>query len=210
MAPSVPGDYFEQGWWPRESVGELVRRRAGSTPDGVAYYAEHGPLTWVSYNQRAQALAGQFAGLGLAPGDRVAVYLPDSAMLHVAYLACERAGLIVVGIPARAGDRELDHLIRRTGARLLVTRPAYRGRPLRCAAAACSASQVRQSGSCPSGPRGAAVHASSSARRQRTTPRPIRTGAGQRPADRNRVGYVWNAATPGGGPAMGWRPSSCS
>ncbi|HXL90031.1 MAG TPA: class I adenylate-forming enzyme family protein [Streptosporangiaceae bacterium] len=124
-------DYLGQSWWPRESLGELVRQRAASTPDGVAYYAEHGPLTWASYDQRAQALAGQLAGLGLAPGDRVAVYLPDSPLLHVTYLACERAGLVVVGVPARAGDRELDHLIRRTGARLLVTREAYRDRTAR-------------------------------------------------------------------------------
>src|ERR1700678_1312343 len=75
-------DYLGQSWWPRESLGELVRQRAARTPDGVAYYAEHGPLTWASYDQRAQALAGQLAPLGLAPGGRGRVYLPASPVLH--------------------------------------------------------------------------------------------------------------------------------
>lgn len=73
-------------------------------------------------------MAGQLAGLGLDRGDRAAVYLPDGPLLHIAYLACERAGIVTVGIPARAGDRELDHLIRKTGAKALVTLPVFRKR----------------------------------------------------------------------------------
>lgn len=121
-------DYYEQGWWPRQSVGELVRQRAAGSPDQVAYHAEHGSLTWASYDRRAQEMAGQLAGLGLQPGDRVAVYLPDSPLLHIAYLACERAGLIVVGVPARAGDRELDQLISKTRAAALICLPEFRDR----------------------------------------------------------------------------------
>ena len=128
MTQAEAAEYRERGWWPAESLGEFVHRRADSDPDAVAYVAERGALSWSGYDRAADTLAGRLAGLGLARGDRVAVYLPDSPLLHVVYTACERAGLVIVGVPARAGDRELDHLIRKTGARVLVALPAFRGR----------------------------------------------------------------------------------
>ena len=120
--------YRQQGWWPDEPLGAAVRGRAASDPAGVAYAGGGVVLTWAEYDRQADRLAGWLAGLGLQLGDRVAVYLPDGPLLHVMYLACERAGLVIAGIPERAGDRELDHLLRRTGARLLLCPPSHRGR----------------------------------------------------------------------------------
>jgi acyl-CoA synthetase len=63
------------------------------------------------------------AGLGFDRGDRVAVLLPDGPGVHVAFLAVERAGLVIVGIGPRAGDREVEHLVGVTGARVLLAGP---------------------------------------------------------------------------------------
>lgn len=120
--------YRAQGWWPDQSAGDLVRQRAERDPDAVAYFAEDSVVSWAEYDRAATALARQLVGLGLEPGDRAAVYLPDGPLVHIAYTACERAGLVIVGIPARAGDRELDHIIRKTGAKALLCLPAYRDR----------------------------------------------------------------------------------
>ena len=49
-----------------------------------------------------------------------AVLLPDGPGAHVAYVAAERAGLIVVGIGPRAGLAEVRHLLERTGASCLL------------------------------------------------------------------------------------------
>ena len=46
-----------------------------------------------------------------------------------AYLACEKAGLTIVGIGARAGQREIRHLLNRTGASVLVTAAEFRDEP---------------------------------------------------------------------------------
>ena len=54
--------------------------------------------------------------------------------MHAVFVGIERAGLVCVGIGARAGDREVAHLLGRTGARVLVTAPEQHGR---------SASQLR-------------------------------------------------------------------
>jgi acyl-CoA synthetase len=42
--------------------------------------------------------------------------LPDTAAVHAAFLGVEKAGCVVVGIGARAGPREVEHLLAKTGA----------------------------------------------------------------------------------------------
>ena len=56
---------------------------------------------------RQRDLAEQLAGIGVARGDRVAVWHGDSAAIHVLFVAIERCGAVVVGIGARAGTREV-------------------------------------------------------------------------------------------------------
>jgi acyl-CoA synthetase len=112
----------------------MVRERATYDPDGAAYLAAGGTYSWSWYDETADRLAAELAvlarvpGSGMGPRARVAVWLPDSPRLHAVYLACERAGLVVVGVPSRAGDLELAHLLRQTGASLLICPPAHRER----------------------------------------------------------------------------------
>ena len=128
VSPQEARRYREQGWWLGRTISSLIRGHAAERPDQVAYFAESGALTWAGYDSAADGLAARLAALCPLRGSRVAVYLPDGPLLHIAYLACERAGLVIVGIPERAGDRELAHLLGRTGAGLLVCPPNRRGR----------------------------------------------------------------------------------
>ncbi|MBO0838972.1 MAG: AMP-binding protein, partial [Actinobacteria bacterium] len=100
LAPAAAQNAIERH--PEEPVlakplSDAVRDRAAADPDGTAYLCERGRLTWSAYDHAADEIAGRLAGLD--PGERVAVWLPDSPRLHAVYLGCERAGLIVVGIP---------------------------------------------------------------------------------------------------------------
>jgi acyl-CoA synthetase len=92
------------------------------TPDGVAFVAGEERLTWRQYAERSDRLAEQLVALGLAPGERLAVLLPDGPCVHVAYVAAEKAGLTVVGIGPRAGAAELQHLLRVSGVSALLSR----------------------------------------------------------------------------------------
>ncbi len=56
-----------------------------------------------------------------APGERIALHLTDGPGVHTTMLACEKAGVVAVGIGSRAGAREVEHLVQRTGARILLT-----------------------------------------------------------------------------------------
>ncbi len=84
-------------------------------------------LTWAQYDARSDRLAEQLLGLGLARAERMGVLLPDGPGVHVVYIAAEKAGLVVVGIGPRAGFRELEHLLKLTGATCLVSRAEHQG-----------------------------------------------------------------------------------
>jgi acyl-CoA synthetase len=110
------------GWWSDSTLSDAVRRNAGLSPDRAAYVDHPGmSLTWCEFDYAASALAQQLAGVGVAPGDRVAVWHGDSAAIHVLFVAVERCGAVVVGIGARAGTREVAQILRSSQPKILIS-----------------------------------------------------------------------------------------
>src|SRR6202012_1176988 len=100
--------YRAAGWWSDSTLSDAVRRNAEHSPDRCAYADDSGTaLAWREFDDSADALAEQLAGVGVGRGDRVAVWHGDSAAIHVLFVAIERCGALVVGIGARAGSREV-------------------------------------------------------------------------------------------------------
>lgn len=107
-----------------------VEGLARARPGRAAYVDETGEISWSEYVLLADALRDELGLDALPGGARVAVLLPDGIAVHAAYLACERAGLVIVGLPDRAGDQEIAHLLGRTDASVLISLPERRGRSL--------------------------------------------------------------------------------
>lgn len=105
------------------TLSDVVARNAAQRGGSTAFVTADERCSWREYDARATALAAVLADLGCDRGDRVAVCLSDGPGVHVAFLAIERAGLVIVGIGPRAGDREVEHLVGVTGARVLVAGP---------------------------------------------------------------------------------------
>jgi acyl-CoA synthetase len=99
-----------------------VARWAQERPDAAAVGHDDGTLSWADYHSLSGSLAAELADR-FAPGDRVATWLPDGAEPHVAWAATERAGLTAVGIGWRAGPREVEHLLARSGAQAMIVPP---------------------------------------------------------------------------------------
>ena len=110
-----------------EALASRIARLARTRPNDTAFISEAHTLTWQAYHERAERFARHLVAAGLEPGDRVAVMLPDGPGVHVAFVGCELAGLVVMGIGPRAGTDEIRHLVARAGARAFVTRPDWRG-----------------------------------------------------------------------------------
>ncbi len=104
-----------------EALSQRVRELAAARPGDVAYRWGAESLTWAGYDRLADRIAARIAGEGVTTGDRVLVLLPDGGEVHAGFLACERAGAVAVGVGWRAGERELDHLVQRTGATAAIT-----------------------------------------------------------------------------------------
>ncbi|MUL68146.1 cyclohexanecarboxylate-CoA ligase [Mycobacterium sp. CBMA 234] len=116
--------FYANGWWSDTTVSDAVQANATRTPDRAAY-VDHPDrsLTWREFDAAASALAGQLAGAGVRPGDRIAVWHGDTTAIHVLFVAIERCGAVVVGVGARAGAREVTAILQGAEPRMVVTDP---------------------------------------------------------------------------------------
>jgi acyl-CoA synthetase len=125
--PAQAAHFRERGWWGEVTVSDFVREHARRQPDKPAYVTPEHQLTYAELDMCADRVAAALVSTGARPGDRAAVLLPDGPTIHAVFLGAERAGLTVVGIGARAGERELRHLLDKTRATLFLTHGAHRG-----------------------------------------------------------------------------------
>jgi acyl-CoA synthetase len=113
-----------------KTLANVVGERAVDDPDRAAYLASDARVSWAEYHALSRRFASLLLGAGLDRGERVAVLLPDGPGIHIAYLGIEMAGLVTVGIGARAGFRELEHALRLTGASGVVSLSQHQGRSM--------------------------------------------------------------------------------
>ena len=86
-----------------DTLAAVVAGHARGRPGATAFVGGDHRMTWAEYDARSDALAATLIAAGYAPGDRIAVMLPDGPAVHTAFLAIEKAGCVIVGIGPRAG-----------------------------------------------------------------------------------------------------------
>ncbi|HEY6495960.1 MAG TPA: AMP-binding protein [Trebonia sp.] len=95
--------FTADGFWAGQPIGSLLRAAAGRSPDAPALAdpAAAVRLTYGELFERADAAAVRLLDLGLEPGDRILVQLPNEWVFVVLLLGCLRAGLVaVMALPA--------------------------------------------------------------------------------------------------------------
>src|SRR4051812_17980974 len=103
------------------SLPALVRAAARRRPDAPAVIAGEERLSWGQLDAAVDRAAASYAALGLRPGDRAAIQLPNGVRWLCAALGALRAGLVVVPVNTAYTDPELEYVLSDSGARLLVT-----------------------------------------------------------------------------------------
>jgi len=81
---------------------------------------DDGTISYRELDARVRAIAAALTGLGIAPGDRVALFLGNCWEFLAVTLACNRIGALLVPIGTRQRKAELEFLLGNSGAKLLV------------------------------------------------------------------------------------------
>ena len=97
----------------------LFGRNAAATTPFLQHDGGH-VLTHAGFVTRASRMAHALAGLGLGPGDRVAVQAEKSADVLAVYAACVQSGLVFLPLNPAYTPAEMDYFIGNSGASLLV------------------------------------------------------------------------------------------
>ena len=81
-------------------------------------------LSYAELEERVGRIAARLLALGLAPGDRVASWMPKTELACILPLACARAGLIHVPINPVLKRAQTAHILADSGARVLIANQA--------------------------------------------------------------------------------------
>jgi acyl-CoA synthetase (AMP-forming)/AMP-acid ligase II len=124
-------DYRAKGWWTDDTLDVLLRARVAELGDAPALVdplnrealvgGEPQTLTWLQVDDRVDRLAQVLLDEGVGAGDVVAVQLPNTVEIVVAFLAIVRIGAIVCPFPVQYRAHEITELSTVAGVTALVT-----------------------------------------------------------------------------------------
>lgn len=109
-----------------DSLAQWLERLAEKFGDAPAVIWGAERIGFAALDEECRCLATGLADLGIAPGDRVALWLPNTPSWLALHFACARLGAIVVAINTRFRSAELADIVARSGARILVLWPDFR------------------------------------------------------------------------------------
>jgi len=109
-----------------DNLPRLLADRASAT-DAVAVIYRERTLTYATLELESRRLAQGLSALGVGPGDRVAIWLPNVPAWLTCFFACARLGAIAVALNTRFRGTEISELLGRTQARILVMWPGFNG-----------------------------------------------------------------------------------
>jgi fatty-acyl-CoA synthase len=107
-------------WIQVTTVGDLVDRRAESS-DRVALVMAGSRLTYPQLSGLSDRFAANLIALGVKPGDKVGVLLPNCVDYVVALIATAKLGAVAVPINGRFKVQECSHVISHSDATVLIT-----------------------------------------------------------------------------------------
>lgn len=130
----VAAEYRAAGYWQDRSIPSFIADQVQRRPDAVALVDDDTRMTYRQMWDASSACAGGLLDIGLAPGDRIVLQLPNCWEFAVLTMACFRAGIIpVMALPAHRRT-ELTHLARLAEASAVVVTAVDRDTDLRAVA----------------------------------------------------------------------------
>ncbi|HEY9239375.1 MAG TPA: AMP-binding protein, partial [Burkholderiaceae bacterium] len=118
---AAPADRPHHTIWPKRLPRELAVPQtplgfnldvaAARFPDKPAYLFMGRALTFGELRRQADAVAGWLQAMGVAPGERVAIFMQNCPQFAVAFYGILRAGAVVVPVNPMNRAEEFSHFI---------------------------------------------------------------------------------------------------
>jgi long-chain acyl-CoA synthetase len=107
------------------NLADFLRDTARRIPDHPAIRFEGHSITYAEMNRKVDALCRGFTRSGIKPGDVCVQMMPSSLNWALVYYALAKMGAFVVPVNFLFRQRELDYIIRDSGARAFIGHHDY-------------------------------------------------------------------------------------
>jgi len=121
--------WYADGWYGHESIAEHLRIGVDRFPATTMHFVGGPTPTRIRLDEmyaRSRRLAAGLATLGVGPGEKVAVWVPNWLEGALTYQAVLSLGAVVVPVIHIYGPREVGFILRQSGARVLVMPDRWR------------------------------------------------------------------------------------
>ncbi|XVU28987.1 AMP-binding protein [Actinoplanes sp. CA-054009] len=134
-APGTVHNHRRDGLWRSETLLDDLRRHRDAIPDETAVIAHRSgagrqQLSWAEYAARVEQFASALSALGVRRGDVVAMQLPNWWETTTLLLACLRVGAVAAPFTTSIRPRELERMLARVEATVMITVAEWDGHDL--------------------------------------------------------------------------------
>src|ERR1700722_20043315 len=116
------------------NLGSMLERAAAAHPDGPALRMDDLVLSYAQFRGAAGRTATLLASLGVQPGDRVGLMLPNVPAFPIAFYGAVAAGAVVVPMNPLLKSREVSYYLGDSGAKVIIAWNAAAGEAAKGAA----------------------------------------------------------------------------
>jgi fatty-acyl-CoA synthase len=110
---------------PKDTLPHFLAER--DSLHGPAIVDRGRPFGFRELTEQSRRVAHGLQRLGVGPGDRVGLWLPNVPAWIVSFFACAQLGAIAVSVNTRFRSQEVADIVARSGARVLVLWPGFKG-----------------------------------------------------------------------------------
>ena len=109
----------------KRSIVDYLAENARRNPGAVAVHFKEKKISFREIEDASARCRGALAGLGIRPGDRVALVMSDSPEMMVAMLGVMGMGAIVVPCSTMLKPAEIEYMLKDSGAKLVIVTPEH-------------------------------------------------------------------------------------
>ena len=125
-------DQLQQAHWPagvprqvhyplgEQPLCDYLRSWARQQPEAIALDFYGYSLSWAELDHLSERCAALLVELGVQPGDRVALFMPNCPQLHIAFYGLLKCGAVYAPVSPLSKALELSYQLKDSGARVIL------------------------------------------------------------------------------------------